>query len=56
MLCEEYCAGLERDSDDLEDAETIQNHREAIRGAAVAARRGVVVCSTLILAIGRKTL
>ena len=56
MLCEEYCAGLERDSDDSDDAAKIHSHREAIGGAALAARSGVVVCSSLVLAIGRKAL
>ena len=54
MLCEEYCDGLERDSGDPDDAVKIQNHREAIAGAAIAAQHGVVVCSSLVMALGRK--
>ena len=54
MLCEEYCAGLERESAGLDDAARIQGYREAIGGAAVAARNGAVVCSSLVLAVGRK--
>lgn len=56
MLCEEYCAGLERDSAGSNDAARIQSHREAIGGAALAAQNGAVVCSSLVLAIGRKAL
>ena len=54
MLCEEYCVGLEREGAGPDDAARIQNHREAIGGAAVAAQNGVVVCSSLVLAVGRK--
>lgn len=54
MLCEEYCVGLERESAGGDDAARIKSHREAIREAAVAAQNGVVVCSTLVLAVGRK--
>ena len=54
MLCEEYCVGLEREGAGLDDAARIRSHREAIKGAAVAARNGIVVCSSLILAVGRK--
>ena len=54
MLCEEYCAGLERESAGPDDAVRIHSHREAIRRAAVAAQNGVIVCSSLVLATGRK--
>lgn len=53
-LCEEYCDGLERESAGPDDAARIKSHREAIRGAAIAAQKGVVVCSSLVLAVGRK--
>lgn len=54
MLCEEYCTGLERDGAGPDDVARIQSHREAIGGAAVAAQNGVIVCSSLVLAVGRK--
>ena len=56
MLCEEYCDGLERESAVPEDAVKIQNHREAIAGAAIAAQQGIIVCSSLVMALGRKAL
>ncbi len=54
MLCEEYCAGLERESAGADDAARIQSNRVAIAGAAAAAKSGIVVCSSLVLAVGRK--
>ena len=54
MLCEEFCDGLEREGAGPDDAVKIQNYREAIAGAAIAAQHGIVVCSSLIMALGRK--
>ena len=56
MLCEEYCFGIERANASRHDGERIQRYRTAIGGAAVAAQRGVAVCSVLVQAIGRKKL
>ena len=54
ILCEEYCDGLERESTGPEDTVKIQTYREAITGAAIMAQRGIIVCSSLVVALGRK--
>ena len=56
MLCEEFCAGLEKENNGSDNEVKIRSHREAIAGAALAAQEGVVVCSSLVIAIGRKEL
>ena len=56
MFCEEYCAIFERESTDISDAAEIQSLRDAIAAAAAAAQLGVVVCSPLVMAVGRKPL
>ena len=54
MLCEEYCEVLERESAGPDDAVKIQSHREVIAGAVTAAQHGTIVCSSLVVALGRK--
>ena len=56
MLCEEFCVGLEEKMASLDEKVKAHNHRQAIVGAALAAQKGVVVCSSLVVAIGRKEL
>ena len=57
MLCEEYCDVLERDggkSATEQEKKRIGNLRESIQRATLAAQNGSVVCSSLVVAIGRK--
>ena len=54
ILCEEYCDVLERQNAGPEDRVKIQAYREAIKGATIMAQHGIVVCSSLVVALGRK--
>ncbi|KAL8794414.1 MAG: hypothetical protein Q9195_003001 [Heterodermia aff. obscurata] len=56
MLCEEYCVGFEKEKAGSDDEAEAHNHHQTILGAALAAQKGVVVCSSLVVAIGRKEL
>ena len=56
MLCEEQCDSLEREGAGPGDAARLQDNREVNRAAVVAVQKGVVVCSSLVLAVGRKAL
>ena len=56
MLCEEQFDSLGREGAGPGDAARLQDNREANRAAVVAVQKGVVVCSSLVLAVGRKAL